>query len=724
MHRPMIGIASARKSSSAAASSATRARASSVTPRPLDQRQARRLAVALGVGVVALLALAVVHLTQGTADVGLVDVWRALTGHASDTGRADGQTADIVLASRFPRLAAGLLVGLALGAAGATLQSVARNPLASPDTLAVNAGAYLALTLVAAFGIQLGLLGGTGVALLGGLVAAALAFVLTGASGDAVRLVLGGSVLTMALASVTSALLLIFSQETQGLFAWGAGSLSQADPHASVQAAVVIGASLLVLMLMGGQLDLLNLGDDQARTLGLNVLRTRLVAVVLAVLLAATAVALAGPLGFVGLCAPALVRLSGRWLKGLHRHRWLIPFAGLVGALLVIGSDVALRAVIGAGEAARIPTGVITTLLGAVFLVVLSQGMRTGRSDATAMVGHGRPRLARWALVATLAAFVLVVVGASLALLAGDGWLLMGDVWNWVLGQASGRITFMLDTRWPRVAAAVLAGMALALAGTLTQAVTRNPLADPGLLGVSAGAGAGALAVIVGASVLAVPLTVGWINTFALVGALVAGGALMALSSRGGFDPTRLVMVGLGLAAGFQALCTLLVVSTDPWNQTRAITWLGGSTYSTVASNLPPVAALVVLVLLGVWMFRGDLDLVQLDPDTPKLLGVRQNWVRGGALLAAVALTGAATAAIGVIGFVGLIAPHLARLLVGPDHRRMTGPSVLLGGLVVLGADTLGRTALAPAQLPVGLVCSLVGAPLFWWLLFANRAVK
>lgn len=678
----------------------------------------RRLLPAFCLGLLALLGLCLVHLTQGTADVGAGDLWQWALGRAGD------RTTDIVLASRLPRLAAGVLVGVALGASGATLQSVARNPLASPDTLAVNAGAYLALTVVAAFGLRVGLLGGTGVALVGGLGAAALAFVLTGAGGDAVRLVLGGSVLTMALASLTSALLLVFSQETQGLFAWGAGSLSQADPSASVQAAAVVGLTLLALLALAGHLDLLTLGDDQARTLGLNVLRTRLIAVVLAVLLAATAVALAGPLGFVGLCAPALVRLCGRWLKGLHRHRWMIPFASLIGALLVVASDVGLRAVLGAGEAASIPTGVITTLLGAVFLVVLSQGMRTGRADATAMVGRGRPRLARWAHWATLVAFVLVVLGGVTALLAGDGLLLMGDVWNWVLGQASPRITFMLDTRWPRVAAAVLAGMALALAGTLTQAVTRNPLADPGLLGVSAGAGAGALTVIVGATALAVPVTVAWINGFALLGALVAGGLLMALGSRGGFDPTRLVMVGLGLAAGFQAISTLLVVSTDPWNQTRAITWLGGSTYSTVSANLPPVLVLVVVVLVGVWAFRGDLDLIQLDPDTPRLLGVRHGRVRAGALVAAVLLTGAATAAVGVIGFVGLIAPHLARLLVGPDHRRMTGLSVALGGLVVLAADTLGRAALAPTQLPVGLVCSLVGAPLFWWLMFTHRAVK
>ena len=130
---------------------------------------------------------------------------------------------------------------------------------------------------------------------------------------------------------------------------------------------------------------------------------------------------------------------------------------------------------------------------------------------------------------------------------------------------------------------------------------------------------------------------------------------------------------------------------------------------------------LLALIGIGVYAGRRELDLVQLDSDTPRLLGVQHGRVRGLALLGAVLLAGAATAAVGVIGFVGLVAPHLARLLVGPEHRRMAALAVVLGGLLVLAADTLGRSVLAPAQLPVGLVCALVGAPLFWWLMYAQR---
>lgn len=672
------------------------------------------LTATFAAAVVLLVALGLVHLTQGSAavDAGDLLAWLA--------GSADSQTGAVVVASRLPRLATAVLVGVALGASGAALQAVARNPLASPDTLAVNAGAYLTLTAAAAFGWSTGLLGGTVVALLGGLGAAALAFVLTGAGGSTVRLVLGGSVLTLALASVTSALQLIFSQETQGLFAWGAGSLSQSHPDAVGQAGLLIALGLAGLVALGGRLDLLQLGDDQARSLGVRVARSRLTVVVLAVFLAATSVALAGPLGFVGLCAPALVRLVAPRIRGLHRHRPLVVAAGLTGALLVLGADVVLRAAIGAAEAARIPTGVVTTLVGAVFLVVLSQGMRTGRTDATATLAAGG-RLTRWSLWLTLALALVVVAAAASSLLAGDGWLLFGDVAHWLEGRASARVTFMLDARWPRVLAALLAGAALALAGTLTQAVTRNALADPGLLGVSAGAGVGALVVIVGLARAGVGVPAWAVTVAALAGALGAGLLLFVLALRGGFEPTRLVLVGLGVAAGGQALSTLLVVSTDPWNQSRAITWLGGSTYGTLPDGLGPVAGLIALVGVGVFALRRELDLVQLDHDTPRLLGVRQGRVRGAALLAAVVLTGAATAVVGVIGFVGLVAPHIARQLVGPDHRRMTSVAVLLGALLVLAGDTLGRSALAPAQLPVGLVCALVGAPVFWWLMYAQR---
>lgn len=666
-------------------------------------------------GLAALIAgLGAVHLTQGTAPVGLADIVGWLLG-----GGSEGRVADVVLASRLPRLAAGVLVGLMLGTAGCAFQAIARNPLASPDTLAVNAGAHLAVTFIAAFGISLGALGGTGAAFLGGLAGAAAVLALTRGDTSPARLVLVGSVVALALAGLTSALMLVFGQETSGLFAWGAGSLSQAGLVAIGETIWVAAPALLVLAVLAGRLDLLQLGDDAARSLGVSIRGTRVGAVLAAVLLSSAAVSLVGPLGFVGLCAPAAVKLLVGRIPRLSRHRWLLPTSALTGAAIVVFADVALRALLGAQDAVEIPSGVVTTLLGAITLVALSSGLRTGRADASpALIGASRSPLRRRPSLAVVVGTVLLGVASLLALMAGDGFLPLGDVANWLQGVASGRITFILDARLPRVLAGVLAGACLALSGSLTQAAVRNPLADPGILGVSAGAGMGAMAAMLsapGGGFLGMAMG-------ALAGAGVAAATVFGLTARGGFEPTRVVLVGVGVSAAAAGLTTVLVIRTDPWNQSLAITWLGGSTYGAHLGELSWVVAALILGVVATVFVHRDLDVLQLDADTPVLLGVGLSRTRLLVLGIAVLLSAAATVGVGVIGFVGLVAPHTARLLVGARHRWLVPSACLVGALLVLLADTLGRSVIAPAQLPVGLVCALVGAPYFLWLMARMRA--
>lgn len=679
-----------------------------------DLRSARWSSRAGGAAVVALAlgwlaVVGLVHLSQGTSDVGPFDVWQVAVGNSSD------QASAVVVASRLPRLLAGLVVGMALGVAGAVLQAVVRNPLAAPDTLAVNAGAYLGLTAVAAFGVTLPLLGSATIAFLGGLLAAAVVLGLSAGGGAAtIRLVLAGSVIALGLSSITSVLLLVFSQETRGLFAWGAGSLGQSGLSSVAWMSIVVAVVVVTVVGLGRRLDLLQLGDEAAQALGLNVGATRAVLVVLAVLLSAAAVTVAGPIGFVGLCAPALVRISVRAVPALARNRLLVVMSGLVGAALLLTADVLLRAIAGPISGIEIPTGVVTTLVGAVVLVALAQRMRSGEgagSLATMRAGS-RFGLRHPGLLLSLTTVALagLVVGA---VLVGDSWLLLGDVVNWLNQVASPRIALILDARLPRIVAALLAGASLAVAGAVVQAVTRNPLADPGVLGVTAGAGVGGIVVV-----LFVPgQSFAAILTGAMLGAMVAALIVFSLSARGSLDQTRMVLVGIGVSAGGAALTTLMIVGTEPWNQTRAITWLGGSTFgATWVQQAPMVVGLVVaaVMLAGT---RRDLDLLQLDDETPQVLGISVGPTRLAVLSVAVLLTAAATASVGVIAFVGLVAPHAARILIGRQHHWMLPLSALLGGALVLLADTLGRTALAPMQLPAGLVTALVGAPYFVWLL-------
>lgn len=681
-------------------------------PAPQPVRPLRVTGVAvLAVGVAVLLAA--VHLTQGTAAVDAADLWRLVTGAGTD------QEAAVVVASRIPRLLAAIVVGAALGAAGAGLQSVARNPLASPDTLGVDAGAYFAVVAVAAFGARLPVLASTALAFVGGLAAAGLVLALSAGGGSApTRLVLAGSAVSLALFSLTTALLLLFSQETTGLYAWGSGNLAQIGLTSVAQTGPLVLAGILGLVVLGRRLDILGLGDDTAAVLGVAVRPTRLLVVALAVLLSAAAVTVAGPVGFVGLCAPAIVRTVAPLVPGLHRHRLLVPMAALAGVGVVLGADVLVRAVLGGQGGVEVPTGVVTTVFGAVVLVLLAQRFRDSgpvRDAPAARSARLRDRRGFTAVLVVLVLLTVLVAGA--ALLLGDAKLLTGDVLNWLTGR-SGRVTsFVLDTRAPRVLAALLAGAALALAGTAVQAVCRNPLAEPGLLGVSGGAGVAAVAVIT------IAPTVGtWpLAGSAAGGALVAAALVFGLAARGGFASDRVVLIGVGVSYGAMSLITLMIALTDPYNETKALTWLSGSTYGRTFPQVLPVAIALVLAVYLLTRSRDELDLMALDDDTPRVLGIALGRTRLGLLVVAALLTASAVAAVGVIAFVGLVAPHAARALVGARHARVIPAAVLLGGLLVCLADVLGRTVIAPAQLPAGLLTSLIGTPYFGYLLWRSR---
>lgn len=685
---------------------------------PTDSHEARQgtrklpsfvalLVAALGLVVV----LSVLHLTQGTSNVAPGAVLQWATGRGSDFDTT------VILNSRFPRLLAGVVVGVALGGAGALMQSLTRNPLASPDTLAVNAGAYLSLTVVAVSGVTLSFASGTAVAFLGGLIAAGVVVMLARGSSP-VRLVLAGSVMAMGLSALTTVFLLFYSFETQSLVAWGSGSLGQIGIEGVLQLAVVVGAVLVVVFLTGRKLDVMHLGDDAASSLGLNVPVWRSAFVLLSVLLAASAVTVAGPIAFVGLCAPVLARIAARWVAELSHARSMFLMSMIVGVILVVGSDVILRAVIPGSDSVSIPTGIVTSIIGAIFLVVLAQGVNSGfDSDSLVTMKNGtklgfeRPRV----IIGATAVLLVLCVGG--AILVGDTVLFTGDVMNYLNNIAPPQVEIVLESRVPRVFVACIAGACLALAGAFLQGTTRNPLADPGVLGVSGGAGLGAV------FALTVFHKSDFVTLLACAGlsALAVGLLLFGLAGRGGFDQARMVVTGIGIATATQALTTCLIVVSDPWNRTMAMTWLSGSTSGvTLAQIVPMVVCLVLGSAACVYVVR-DLDVIQIDDNTPRILGV--NVVRHRVILVLIALilVTVTTVTIGVIAFVGLVAPHVARLIIGARHVLLLPLASLTGAILVVCADALGRTIVAPGQIPAGLATAMIGCPYFLWLLIRMR---
>lgn len=683
-----------------------------VSPAPIGAPASTwRAAVVAALLLVAIAVVAAVHVVQGTAAVGVPELWAWLTGAGS------AQDAAVIVDSRLPRVAAGALVGLTLGVAGSVMQTVARNMLASPDTLAVNSGAYLAVTVGATVGLPSAIGGDLVLAFGGGLVAALIVFALAGTEYGTVRLVLAGTVISMGFMTIATMLIILNPLEAVGLQAWEAGSLSQ-NGFGTVRLMTPVAVVVMVLvMLHARRLDLLTLGDDEARALGVPVRRTQLTVIVLAVLLSAVSVTLAGPIGFIGLVAPALVRLGTARVQGLHRHRALVPLSGLAGVVVVLLADVVVRTVMGSQRAVQIPTGVATTLLGAVVLVAFALRLRASRLDEAGNaldvrgLGVRRPGL----LIAVLAVLLVVVAGASL--MVGDRTFLVGDLVNWLAGRAGPITTDVMDSRSPRIVAAVLAGVALAVSGVLIQAVTRNPLADPTLLGVSGGASVGAVIVVT-----AVPTASYWaISGASVTGALVAATLVFGLAARSGFATDRLVLLGVGVAYAATAAVTVLIVATDPFNASKALTWLSGSTYGRAYEHLwPLVVGCAVLLPLSILGAR-QLDLLSVDEDTPRVLGIDPARARLLLLGSGTLLAAAAVSVIGVVGFVGLVAPHAARALVGRRHRLVIPVAALLGAIVLSLSDLLGRTVIAPTQLSASLLTAAIGTPYFLYLLHRSR---
>ncbi|WP_226571098.1 FecCD family ABC transporter permease [Mangrovibacter yixingensis] len=280
-----------------------------------------------------------------------------------------------------------------------------------------------------------------------------------------------------------------------------------------------------------------------------------------------------------------------------------------------------------------------------------------------------------------------------------------------------------LTVRLPRVLLALLLGAALAASGCVMQGLFRNPLADPGLLGISSGS---ALAV---ACWLVLPLHVpAWIALWmpvvaAFIGSLAVMLVIFLLSQAQDNAMSRLLLVGLAINALCGAAVGLLSwISSD--SQLRQLSqWGMGSLGQAQWASLAVAAVFIVPSAIVISLARRQLDLLQLGEEEAHYLGVNVPQLQRILLLSSALLVAASVAVSGIIGFIGLVIPHLIRMWLGPNHRALVPGSLLAGAMLLLVADTAARTLVAPAEMPVGLITSLLGAPWFLWLIFRQRSI-
>jgi len=317
---------------------------------------------------------------------------------------------------------------------------------------------------------------------------------------------------------------------------------------------------------------------------------------------------------------------------------------------------------------------------------------------------------------------VLAIAAALLALSIGAAGLPLRDVVAALTGAGDPTTrTIVLELRLPRVALALVAGGGLALAGAVFQAVLRNPLAEPYVLGVAGGAAVGA----VGAVVLGFAVIPGVVQLAALAGAVGAMLLVLRIALRVGraLDTRVLLLAGVVVGAFFNAVILLLLMLADVESFRSAVFWMMGSLSgagwpATLLLSLYVIPSIIVLLALA-----RALNLLAIGEETALFLGTRVERVKLLAYFIASLLVAAAVSACGVIGFIGLIVPHAVRLAWGSDHRLLLPASALGGGTFLLLADTAARSIAAPAELPVGVITALVGVPIFVLLLRRSAAL-
>lgn len=612
---------------------------------------------------------------------------------------------------RLPRSLLTLMVGASLAASGAVMQGVTRNPLAGPSIMGLSGGAAFAslIALMAWPGMSYN------ASILATFVGAALGYgsvlgVASLAPGglSPTRLALAGAVVSALFSALTQGLVIARGMSNMMLY-WTIGGITNVTWDQVIAVAPCCAAGLAGLWWLAPGITILSLGDDVAVNLGLNTRGIRLSSTLLVLLLTGSAVAVAGPISFIGLMTPHFCRL----LVGADQRR-LLPLSMVMGAGLTTLADVLARSVLGLrGE---LPLGVVTAVIGAPFFLWLIRGHRRQRLDVEVPVQtHARTC---WSpnLVFPLAAGLLAIV-FCLALQQGKADLSWTSIARTLTGDGSAEENLVLwSIRIPRLIFATLIGMGVAVAGAMMQAVLRNDLAEPGILGVSAGV-----------SLLLVLLLATWgraafssLYLIPFVGACGAIGTtflVYALCLGGNCSPPRLLLTGVAVSSVASALTVLISLQISSEAYGFVVAFSAGSMNSADWNYIALVATVLIVLIPLAWSCGSTLNVLRLGEQPAIALGVSLPDTSLMLLTLAVAICASCLTLSGNMLFLGLIAPHIARQLIGADHRKVLPLSGLIGAVLLLLADTLGGNIHPEGEIPAGVFVSALGAPYFLYLM-------
>lgn len=658
-------------------------------------------------GLLFLLVISFIHINQGSVDVSVKEIVEAIFRPQ------DSIEHNVIRDLRLPRLAIGVIAGIAFSISGVLFQSLMRNPLASASTLGINAGAYFMVILFSVFFPNF-----TGVAFFPAIIGAlGSAFIVMnlggGRNANPIQMTLGGVALSLVFSSMTSALQILFENETKGLFLWGSGSLMQTSWRGVEFSLPIVVICVVVSLIIASKLDILQLGDDIANSLGLNVNLYRYLGIITGVIVTSAVVAVVGPVGFIGLVAPHIIKRIG-----FKKHKHILLLSSIWGSVILIGADIISR--VFTKGSYELPVGAFTAIIGAPWLIYLAYktSKTMGNSADGLLKQTSKRRLPFPVLVGMLILIILMVFLISLRY--GGQEYTFNEIINIILGNGDTTSNLIINkVRLPRILTALLAGAVLAVSGFLLQTVLNNTLADPSILGVTPGASLGALFAI-----YFLPIQSGFVTSIsAFIGAGIVSILIFSLSRRSKYNPSVLVLVGMAAAALCSAGVDIIVLNTTV-GKSASLVWLAGSTYSSTWNNVTTLLTVSIIMIPIVWILCKELDAIMLGEDIARAIGSNVERVRIITSVVGIILAAIAVSTVGAVSFIGLLAPHMARFLAGVKHRKNIFVAGLLGGLLLLLADFIGRSIIYPNEIPSGLVVSLIGAPYFVWLLHSTSKIK
>lgn len=604
------------------------------------------------------------------------------------------------LYGQLPRLVMALLVGATLGLVGSLMQQLTQNNLTSPLTLGTSSGAWLGLVILSISFTDLSADFAPLVAMGGGLLAFVLVVTITGLRNmTGLPLIVSGMVVNILLGAIATALITLNSQFAQNIFMWGAGDLTQDGWSAVIRLLPQLLPALFIIISAPRILTVLRLGHDGAQARGLSVLPIFILFMVVATWLVAAVISTIGVIGFIGLLAPNIVRAFGA-RTALSE----LLASALLGALLLLFADT-LAIAISQWLHSVIPTGVMAAAIGAPALIAFSRRTFKAQDSLTLLL---KPIIRpQWLYRAGGCIIFLLAVGMTLSVFLQNS----EHAIVWQLPEA-----FQWALRWPRLLTALIAGIALSVAGTLLQRLIYNPLASPDILGVSSGA---TVSLILVSMILGTTIQTSLWGV-ALLGSLLVLALLLLLGRRHQFAPASLILIGISLTACLEAFVQFFLAQGTLSNY-RILLWLSGSTYRVNDQQAILFSIIVVLLVIVTLSLSRWLTLLSIGRAFSQARGLHAGKATM-LLLGLVALLCAlVTATVGPLAFIGLVAPHMAALLGAQKVKSQLILGSLLGATLMVWADWLGQLIIYPSQIAAGTLVAILGGSYFLALMVINR---